>query len=177
MLKRHYRSPKNRRYNRLLGFLDGIEGGFAIFAGIVIGLSFSDVERQLLITIAIVGIIVNAVNAATIRYSTEHYYDELDGHEKHHPIQAYLVPSIAEFSIYIVVSALALAPLLLVGSLPVALVIMVLCCIGFLFMAGALRGHLLIERHWLRDGVEVALGGLIMIVVGSIAGYLVSRAF
>lgn len=45
------------------------------------GLSFTSLPRDVLIVTALIGIVVNAVNAATIRYTTEHYLDELDGHE------------------------------------------------------------------------------------------------
>lgn len=178
MLKRHYhRRHRNIENGFFLSFLDGLEGGFAIFAGIVVGLSFSDVSREVLVVSAFVGIVVNAVNAATIRYSTEHYMDELDGHEKNNPVRTYFVPSLLEFLVYIIVSSLALLPLLFIDQLTSALIFMVASCITILFVAGAIRGHLLVERHWLRDGIEVTLGGIIMISVGAVAGYALSLAF
>ena len=83
-MKKHHYHLRHRTHplGPLLSFIDGLEGGFAIFAGIVAGLSFTNIDRRTLIVTALIGITVNAVNAATIRYSTEHYYDELDGHEK-----------------------------------------------------------------------------------------------
>ena len=54
---------------------------------------------------------------------------------------------------------------------------MLLSCIAILFLAGALRGHLLVERHWLRDGIEVTSGGIIMIAAGTLAGFALSHAF
>lgn len=176
MLKRHYQR-RQKTSGFFLSFLDGLEGGFAIFAGIVVGLSFSGVDRNVLVVSALVGIVVNAINAATIRYSTEHYLDELDGHEKKSPMRAYFLPAALELVIYLIVSSLALLPLLLVNELPLALGVMVASCLVFLFIAGAIRGHLLAGRHWLRDGIEVVLGGIIMIIVGAGAGYILSHAF
>ncbi len=77
MTKPHYHHQKRTAGSGFfLSFIDGLEGGFAIFAGIVVGLSFTDLPRDVLIVTAIVGIVVNAVNAATIRYTTENYLDE-----------------------------------------------------------------------------------------------------
>ncbi|HXH04838.1 MAG TPA: VIT1/CCC1 transporter family protein [Candidatus Nitrosotenuis sp.] len=178
MLKRHYhRRHKNLKNGFFLSFLDGLEGGFAIFAGIVVGLSFSDLSRDVLVATALIGIFVNAVNAAALRYSTEHYVDELDGHEKRHPFRHYFVPAVLEFFVYILFSSLALLPLIFVDQIVAALIIMVLSCLAILFTAGAVRGHLIARRHWLRDGIEVTLGGVIMMSVGASAGYALSHAF
>lgn len=176
MKKHHFRlRHRTHPYGALLSFLDGLEGGFAIFAGIVAGLSFSTVHRTTLIATAWVGIVVNAVNAATIRYSAEHYYDELDGHEKRNPWRAYMVPAIIEFLIYILVSALSLIPLLFIDHLTTAVITMISVCLLILFIAGAIRGALL-GANWLRDGIEILLGGIVMIGIGALAGWTLSHA-
>lgn len=173
--KHHYhlrhRSPE---HGPLLSFIDGLEGGFAIFAGIVAGLSFTIVNRQALIITALVGITVNAVNAATIRYSTEHYYDELDGHEKRSAYRAYFLPSVAEFMIYLVVSCLSLLPLLFFDHITTAVIIMISVCLGILFLAGLVRG-IILRTHSLRDGFEIMIGGLVMIAVGALAGWILAH--
>ena len=177
MKHHHFRiRHRDHHYGPLLSFIDGLEGGFAIFAGIVAGLSFSMVSRSALIVTAWVGIVVNAVNAATIRYSSEHYYDELDGHEKRNPFRAYFVPAAIEFLIYMLVSALSLLPLLFIDHLSSALFTMVAVCVGILFIAGAIRGGLL-GGSWLRDGLEIMLGGLVMITIGTTAGWFLSHSF
>ncbi|MBP7760207.1 VIT1/CCC1 transporter family protein [Candidatus Saccharibacteria bacterium] len=177
-MKRHHFRIRHRdhRFGALLSFIDGLEGGFAIFAGIVAGLSFSMVNRSALIVTAWVGIVVNAVNAATIRYSSEHYYDELDGHEKRDRFRAYFMPAVIEFLIYMFVSALSLLPLLFIDHLSTALFTMVIVCVGILFVAGAIRGRLL-GGSWLRDGLEIMFGGLVMIAIGTTAGWFLSHAF
>ncbi len=142
MIKPHYHPHRRSVSNGFfLSFIDGLEGGFAIFAGIVVGLSFTNLPRDVLIVTALIGIVVNAVNAATIRYTTEHYLDELDRHEKRSPIKYYFLPALAEFAVYIAVSLLALLPLLFVAHLQTAVTLMVAGCLGVLFITGAVRGH------------------------------------
>ncbi len=176
MKKPHYHHQKRTAGNGFfLSFIDGLEGGFAIFAGIVVGLSFTNLPRDVLIVTAIVGIVVNAVNAATIRYTTEHYLDELDGHEKRSPLRHYFFPALAEFGVYVVVSFVALLPLLFVAHIQTAVIVMVTFCLTVLFVTGAIRGHS-VGRHWLRDAIEVMGGGLLMIVMGALAGWLLSNS-
>lgn len=177
MKKHHYLiTHRESPLGVLLGFIDGLEGGFAIFAGIVVGLSFTSVSRSVLIMTAMLGIFVNAVNAATIRYSTEHYRDELDGHEKRSRFKHYLIPAMTEFMLYIIVSLLAIIPLLLIESLVLAVTIMIATCLIILFIAGYVRGATL-GKHPFRDGIELTLGGVIMILFGSIAGWLLTHIF
>ncbi|MGB3023593.1 MAG: VIT1/CCC1 transporter family protein [Candidatus Saccharimonadales bacterium] len=175
-MKKHYYHLRHHSpdHGPLLSFVDGLEGGFAIFAGIVAGLSFTLLDRQALIVTALIGITVNAVNAATIRYSTEHYYDELDGHEKRSSFHAYFVPSIIEFAIYLVVSCLSLLPLLFIDHIAIAVGVMIAICLVILFSAGILRGKIL-HTHSLRDGLEIMLGGLIMIAIGTLAGWMLAH--
>ena len=98
--------------NNFLSVLEGIEGGFAIFVGIIAGLSFEHIGRDLLILTAAVSIVVNAINASAVRYTSEHYLDELDGHEKRSWLKAYFLPACLVFSTYLIVSLIAVIPLL-----------------------------------------------------------------
>lgn len=165
----------NKPYGPLMRFVGDLEGGFAIFVGLVAGLSFSITNRDVLIVNALIGIMVNALNAATIRYSNEHYLDELDGREKRSPFKWYFLPAAAEFVIYMTVSCAALIPLLFVRNLHAAVTIMVITCLIILFSVGAARGKMF-GGHWLRDGGEIMAGGLIMITIGSLAGWLIAYA-
>lgn len=175
MKKLHYPTHRHPQ-KRLLGFIDGLEGGFAIFAGIVAGLSFSTGNRTVLIMTALIGIMVNAVNAATIRYSTEHYIDELDGHEKRNQIRQYFLPAVAEFVLYLFVSLIAVIPLLLIANISIAIAVMISTCLAILFGAGMVRGATL-GNHPLRDAIELAIGGSIMILFGTAAGWILTRLF
>lgn len=175
MKKLHY-PIHNHSQKRLLGFIDGLEGGFAIFAGIVAGLSFTTSNRVVLIMTALIGILVNAVNAATIRYSTEHYIDELDGHEKRNKTKYYLLPAVIEFILYLLVSLLAVVPLLIIEDLYLAVDVMIVICLVILFAAGMVRGAAL-GNHAVRDGVELTIGGSIMIIFGTGAGWALTHLF
>lgn len=173
--------PKHRLMHRIplgaanfLSVLEGIEGGFAIFVGIVVGLSFEDVGRDLLIMTAVISIAVNAFNASAVRYTSEHYTDELDGHEKHSWLKAYFFPASIEFFTYLLVSVIAVIPLILIEDKVIALWSCVLLTATILFAAGSYRGHLF-GRHLLRDGCEVMVSGLLIVGVGAIAGWTLSH--
>ena len=66
---------------KFLAVFEGLEGGFAIGAGVLAGLSFAGLDRKILLMTAVVSIIVNGFNSSAVKYSSEHYIDELDGHE------------------------------------------------------------------------------------------------
>jgi VIT1/CCC1 family predicted Fe2+/Mn2+ transporter len=173
--------PAHHPYRRIpfgadnfLSVLEGIEGGFAIFVGIIAGLMFQEISYNLLIMTAAIGIIVNAFNASAVRYTSEHYIDELDGHEKRSWLRAYFIPSFIEFVTYLLVSAVAVLPLILVDDRHLALWLCILLTAAILFAAGAYRGKLL-GRHVLRDAVEVALSGLLIVAVGAFSGWVLSH--
>ncbi len=161
--------------DNFLSVLEGVEGGFAIFAGIVVGLSFEDVPRSLLILTAGIGIVVSAFNSSAVRFASEHYMDELDGHEKRHWVRSYFVPSLVEFISYVAVSLVALLPLIIIADLNSAILLSVVLTLIILFFAGLYRGHLLMRRHAVRDGLEVAGLGLLIIVVGGLSGWIISQ--
>jgi VIT1/CCC1 family predicted Fe2+/Mn2+ transporter len=161
--------------DNFLSVLEGIEGGFAIFAGIIIGLSFQGVDRRLLLVTAIISIIVNAVNASSIRYSSEHYVDELDGRENYRWTNGYFVPAFIEFLVYGFASIISVLPLLFIDSLSVAIMAMTGLTLLFLFAAGWYRGNLLLKTHRVRDGIEVAGLGLLIIAAGAGSGWILSH--
>ncbi len=173
-MPRPYRFKKIPLGNEnFLSVLEGVEGGFAIFAGIVAGLSFEDVSRQLLILTAAIGIIVNAFNSSAVRFTSEHFLDELDGHEKHRWYKSYLWPAVIEFLVYAAVSLIAILPLIAIASEPVAVGVMIVITLVFLFLAGWTRGQFTYHRR-LRDGLEVLFSGGLIVLVGAVSGWLLS---
>jgi VIT1/CCC1 family predicted Fe2+/Mn2+ transporter len=159
--------------NNFLSVLEGIEGGFAVFVGIIAGLYFQNVPHDLLIVTGVIGLIVNAFNASAVRYASEHYTDELDGREKRHKVRAYFVPALVEFLTYGLVSLVVVIPLLLIRNSLLAILLTVALTITMLFCAGAYRGKLM-GRHLVRDGVELASIGVAIILVGATAGSLLA---
>lgn len=171
----HRRRPIPFGADNFLSVLEGVEGGFAIFAGIIIGLSLEGVDRRLLIITAGISIIVNAVNATAVRYGSEHYVDELDGRENRNWMSGYFVPAIIEFLVYGIASVISILPLLFIDSDFYAVSAMTALTLIFLFAAGWYRGNLLLGIHRVRDGLEVASLGLIIILAGAGSGWLLSH--
>jgi VIT1/CCC1 family predicted Fe2+/Mn2+ transporter len=159
-----------------LSVFEGIEGGFAIFAGIILGLSFGHVTRDVLIVTAVISIVVNAINSSVVRFSSEHYLDELDGHEKKRWQKEYLSPAIVEFIVYMFVSVISILPLMLIPDLNSAIIFMCSITEIILFGAGFYRGRLLMKRG-LVDGFEVAVGGLAIMLAGAGAGWALAVLF
>lgn len=159
---------------RFLSMLEGIEGGFAISTGVIAGLAFSHItDRRVLLIIAGITILTSGFNTAAVKYSSEHYEDELDGRETRSPWRAYLIPSALEFIIYFAVCLLTLLPLIVFTDLFYAVAWCVILTVGVLFAAGMWRGYLLHTKP-LRDGFELSLLGALIIAIGAGAGYILN---
>lgn len=161
------------RSGYFLAALEGIEGGFAIGASIVVALGIAGLERHLLLTTAIVSIVVSGFNSASVKYSSEHYLDELDGHEKKSAFQHYFIPSFIEFICYLVLSFISVVPLLVVPDIKLAIVATVALTVALLFIAGYARAYMLRAGRF-RDGAETAILGSGIILVGLVSGLVVS---
>lgn len=157
---------------RFLAAYEGLEGGFAIGASVIIGLSFTGLDRNLLISTAIITIIVNGFNTASVKYSSEHYLDELDGREKRSAVKYYLVPALIEFIAYFAISLLTLLPFIFIHHTPTALVYICLATILILFGAGWWRAYML-HMPRLRDATETALLGVGIMLVGLVSGLII----
>lgn len=160
--------------DNFLSVLEGIEGGFAIFVGIIAGLYFQNISHDLLIITGIIGLVVSAFNASAVRYASQHYVDELDGHEKRNKFQAYFVPSLFEFLTYALVSLLVVIPLLLIKDTLIAISLTSIMTVAILYVAGWYRGSLF-GSHARRDGIELAVLGASIIFIGTLSGWLLSR--
>jgi VIT1/CCC1 family predicted Fe2+/Mn2+ transporter len=157
---------------RFLAAFEGIEGGFAIGAGILAGLSFTTVDQKTLLSIAVISIIVNGFNSSSVKYSSEHYLDEVDGVENKNPFHHYFVPALFEFIAYFIVGFVSLVPLLLMGNMPHAIIYSCIITLAILFLAGIWRAYLL-GMPRLRDGLEVAGLGLAIVLAGLASGWFI----
>lgn len=156
---------------RLLALLEGLEGGFAIGASVIVGLSFADLDRRVLVISAAIGILVSGFNNAVVKYSSEHYEDELDGREKRNTFRFYFMPAAIEFLSYFAISIITLLPLLLVDDLYLAMALCCLITLAMLFAAGYWRGYLM-RLHPAKDGLELLFLGAGIILMGAITGYI-----
>lgn len=167
--RRHLQLPFGAQ--GLLAVLEGLEGGFAVGASIIVGLSFANLDKRVLLISAAISILVNGFNNATVKYSSEHYDDELDGREKRSPFHYYFVPAAIEFISYFSIGLVTLLPLVIIQDTYLG---MALCCVitlVMLFAAGYWRGFLM-RLHPGKDGLEMFLLGSGIIVVGAITGYI-----
>lgn len=165
--RRILRLPFKSEY--FLAALEGIEGGFAIGASIVVALGMAGLNRHLLLATAIVSIIVNGFNSASVKYSSEHYLDELDGREKKSAFRTYFIPSFIEFICYLILSFVSVLPLLLVREISTAIIASVTLTVLLLFLAGYVRAYM-VRAGRFRDGIETAVLGLGIILVGLVSG-------
>lgn len=156
-----------------LSLFEGLEGGFAIFSGILIGMIFTVSSRDILIATGLVGIVVSGFNSSAIKYTSEHYYDELDGREKRNAFKNYFAPALFEFLVYVSVCLLLLLPLLFMPSTKQGVIVCAILTVLVLFLAGYYRGWVLRSKP-LRDGYELAASGLAIMAVGAIAGFGIS---
>lgn len=156
---------------RFLAVFEGLEGGFAISTSIVAGLYFANMPQHILVTTIVVSVLVNGFNAASVKYSSEHYLDELDGREKRSPFRHYFIPALIEFLVYLTISMTTLVPLLLIPNTALAIGALTLSNLSILFAAGWWRGYMVRLHPW-RDAFETCLLGAGIIAVGAIAGWL-----
>ena len=156
---------------RFLAAFEGFEGGFAIGASIVVALSYAHLERHVLITTAVLSIIVNGFNSASVKYSSEHYMDELDGKEKKNAFRYYFIPALIEFLSYFAISFVSIIPLMTVGATPLAVTLSVSLTLVLLLGAGYWRGFMLRISPF-RDALETMLLGGGIIVIGALSGFL-----
>lgn len=168
--RRHIAIPMGAQ--RFLAAFEGFEGGFAIGASIVVALSFASANRHLLLVTAIISIIVNGFNNASVKYSSEHYLDELDGREKKSAFQHYFIPSLIEFVCYFAISFVSILPLLFIADTGLAVAASVVVTLVILCLAGYWRGYMLQMSRW-RDAIETTVLGLGIILVGLISGYII----
>lgn len=175
---RHHPLRKRRRSldiplgaQRFLAAFEGFEGGFAIGASIIVGLSFAGLDRNLLVSAALVSIIVNGFNSASVKYSSEHYLDELDGREKRSPFKHYFIPALIEFVAYFTISFVSIIPLLVVDGTLLAIWLSCIATLVILFTAGWWRAYMLHMPRW-RDALETTVLGGGIILVGLVSGYI-----
>ena len=168
--QKHHKIPFGTE--RFLAVFEGIEGGFAIGAGVIAGMSFAGVSREILIMTAILSIIVNGYNSASVKYSSEHYLDELDGREEKSPFRDYFIPAAIQFASYIAISIVSIIPLFLMDSVNHAVIYSCVITVVILLIAGYYRAAILNMPRW-RDALEIAILGSGIIAVGFVSGWII----
>lgn len=168
------RIPFGARY--FLAGLEGIESSFAVGVAILVGLLFVEADRYSLITTLIVSLLVQGYNNAALKYSSEHYMDELNGRTSSHPLRVYAIPAAIEFIPHVLISAVIVWPLLVIRDPLLAVLICGLVTLIVLFLAGFYRGRIL-GRRGLYDAVETTTLGIGIILMGGVSGYILHVVF
>ncbi len=158
---------------RFLAVFEGFEGGFAVGASIVLALSFTYFDPKILLPTAMIGIIVNGFNTASVKFSSEHYMDELDGRSVKRPFWSYFWPALIEFVSYFAISFVTILPLIFIPNMHLAVAVTCIMTVALLFLAGWWRGYMLQTNPW-NDARETSLLGLGIIIVGALSGLAVS---
>ena len=173
---KHHPLHKRRRVvqlpmgtQRFLAAFEGLEGGFAIGASIVVALSFTNLSQQILLLTAVISIIVNGFNTASVKYSSEHYLDELDGREEKSPFRHYFIPAFIEFVSHFAISFISIIPLVIMHNIQQAVIWSVIVTLVILFVAGYYRAYILQMHRW-RDALETTILGAGIILVGLVSG-------
>lgn len=175
-MKSVFHHPKQHQIpfgaERFLAAFEGFEGGFAIGAGVIAGMGFANVSREVLIMTAVVSIIVNGFNSASVKYSSEHYMDELDGRENHKAFSEYFLPALIQFVSYFAISIFSILPLFVIQNVTHAILYSCITTILILLIAGYYRASVLHMPRW-RDAIEIALLGAGIILVGLSSGWVI----
>lgn len=164
-----------RKRASVLSIIEGAEGGLAIFAGILVGLSFDVTERSILIMLALLGIFASAIHASATIYLDQEMDDEIDGVRNHHPFRDYFLPGLKVFAVYIASAGLAALPLVVIPDHTWAVVSTVAVTFGFLFGAGWYRGMTMKDRQPLSSALAACLLGLVVISASAVIGLLTGR--
>lgn len=174
MSRTHHHATRRLPFgaSNFLAVFEGIEGGFAIAAGLLAGLAFAGLDRSVLVTVVIISVVVHGFNAACVKYSTEHYLDELDGREKVNKLKYYFTPAFIQFLIYCAIGAVTFIPLFFIPYDDIAVLYCCITTVIILLLAGYLRASLMHMPRW-RDGFEFAIIGTCIIGVGYISGWII----
>lgn len=163
--------PFDRDY--FLALLGGLEGGLATTTAIVVGLSITTEQRELIVTTAVISFMVQAFNSSVGRFSAEHTDDEIDHIESWRCYRKPAYNALLQFTSHIAVSLFVILPIVFMSDLFAAVVWTIIITLGLLFFIGLYKGVLL-ESHPARDGFELFLLGALVVSVGMIAGFILT---
>ena len=158
---------------RFLAAFEGIEGGFAIGSSIMIALLIAGLDTRTVLITSVISIMVSGFNTASVKYSSEHYLDQIDGREKKSALKHYLIPAAIEFVMYVALSLVTITPLLLGFDTVTTIIVSTVITASMLFVAGLWRSYLL-HAHRLRDAIETAVLGMGIIGIGAFSGIILN---
>lgn len=148
----------------------GLETGVATTTAIILGLLISGGSIPIVTTAAYIALSVQAFNASVARYvslRTSIEIDDQTSNERKEP----LVNAIVQFAAHLVASSMPILPLFLLQDRLSIAIMSLLMSIATLSVAGLIQG-LYIKVRAKQNLQEIVLTGMMVVVVGSMAGFL-----
>jgi|AntRauTorckE6833_2_1112554.scaffolds.fasta_scaffold00084_22 VIT1/CCC1 family predicted Fe2+/Mn2+ transporter len=170
----HFRKKAKLPFDRdlFLSTFSGLETGVATTTAIIIGLLISGGSISIVVTAAYIALSVQAFNSAVARYMSLRTSMEIDD-QTESEVRKPLLNAITQFTSHVVASSMPILPLFLLQDRLHIAVAGIALSTGTLLTAGLIQGFFLKiqARHNIQ---EIVLTGMMVVVVGSLAGFLLS---
>lgn len=165
LFKQSVKLPFRREYFESI--LSGSESGTSTTTAIVLGLVATSQSLQTVVTAAGITLFIQAFNAASSRYSALRTATEIDGIDEYQPhIPA--IGSVLQFCFHMLFGLLPLMPILIL-SIGNGIIYTVMVAVASLILVAAYKVRY-IKKHAWQDGVELVLLGVLVMLVGLLAG-------
>ncbi|MCA1807632.1 MAG: VIT1/CCC1 transporter family protein [Actinobacteria bacterium] len=170
----HFRKKAKLPFDRdlFLSTFSGLEAGVATTTAIILGLLISGGSIDIVATAAYITLSVQAFNSAAARYMSLRTSMEIDD-QNESEVKKPLLNAIAQFTSHVTASSMPILPLFFMQDRLQIAITAVLMSIGTLLIAGLIQGIFLKvqARHNLQ---EIVLTGMMVVLIGSLAGFLLS---
>lgn len=167
LFKQSVKLPFRREYFESV--LSGSESGTSTTTAIILGLVATNQSIQTVATAAGITLFIQAFNAASSRYSALRTATEIDGIDEYQP-RIPAIGSVLQFFFHMVFGLLPLIPILVL-SIGNGIIYTVLVAIASLMVVAIYKVRY-IKKHAWQDGVELVLLGILVMLVGLLAGFL-----
>ena len=167
-LRRKAKLPIDREL--FLSAFSGLETGVATTTAIILGLLVSGSSISVVMTAALVTLSVQAFNASVARYLSLRTTKEIDD-QTYTERKGPLVNAVIQFIAHITASSMPILPLIFFYDPAVIALASVGASVLTLAIAGLVQG-LFIKIQAKQNLQEIILSGMMVVLVGSIAGFL-----
>lgn len=153
-----------------LSLLSGLESGVATTTAVIVGLIISESSVSVVTAAAIVTVAVQAFNSAASRYTSMRASEEIDDLSSNEMFSP-LINSISQFVAHALASIIPILPLYLVDHRGVILISSLMLAYITMFIIGGFQG-IFLKVQARQNMIELLVTGSMVIVVGTIAGFV-----
>ncbi len=170
----HFRKKAKLPFDRdlFLSTFSGLETGVATTTAIILGLLISGGSLSIVTTAAYIALSVQAFNSAAARYMSLRTSMEIDD-QSQSEIKKPLGNAVAQFLSHIIASSMPILPLFFMQDRLRIAIIAILLSIATLLVAGLIQG-IFLKVQARKNIQEIVLTGMMIVIVGSFSGYLLS---